>query len=201
MVAVSDKAKAALVVLVLVALVPLWNFVGNDAAKAFHTKPVSKPSEPLKAGEMQRFHMPSHLGPKKAPVVITVYLNSRNSCHAESIDIVKQYVAEYPGQVSAVFKDLGNKKNLAEASDRKIGCEMGILINDHLALHVPGKGLITFQGPLNMGHGWTRDDVRAAIESQILSKTGKPAKRVIAPKSASTAFQGAGTTTALPSTK
>jgi hypothetical protein len=173
----ANRTKTVIAAIVLVLLIPAWNFIAHGAAGVFKPKP--KLEEHTEASNPHRIEIPSPLGPEKAPVTVTAFVNSMNSCHAESVEMLKRLVAEYPNQVRVVFKDTKDPANAKAAAEAKIGCEMGVLVNGRMAFRIPGKGLVMFQGPLSGGgHGVNLDDLRLVVESQVKEKTGRPAKRV-----------------------
>lgn len=182
MVAMSDRVKVGIVIGVLVLLVPAWNFVANGAGGAFHPKPkpvlnASASNKP--PGEAVKY--PPSLGPKKAPVTITMFVNGHNSCHQESVDILEKLVKEYPKEVRVAFEDTSSKKGSKLAEAHKISCEAGLVVNGRTAFRLPGKlGVVILDGPLDKGH-YTLAQLREVIEQQIKEKTGKPAVRVQLP--------------------
>lgn len=172
-----SRTQTAIIVLTLVLLIPAWNFIAHGAAGVFKPKP--KLEEHNQPAKPQHIEVPKPVGPEKAPVKITVFINSANPCHAETIEALKQLPAEYPDQVRVVFKDTKDPANAKAAAEAKIGCEMGLLVNGRMAFRLPGRGLIMFQGPLmGGGHGVNMNDLRLVVESQVKEKTGRPAKRV-----------------------
>ncbi|MCX7599813.1 MAG: hypothetical protein N2512_13230 [Armatimonadetes bacterium] len=186
----SNNTKTAIVVIALILVIPMWNFIAHGAAGVFKSKP--KTEEHTQPAKPQHIEVPKPIGPEKAPVKVTVFINSANPCHAETINALKQLPQEYPNQVRVVFKDTKDPANAKAAAEAKIGCEMGLLVNGRMAFRLPGRGLVMFQGPLmgGAGHGVNMNDLHLVIESQVKEKTGRPARRVQvkgAPPSASPA--------------
>jgi len=170
----SDRAKIGIVVAVLIALVPLWNFLSEGAAAVF--APKHKHHDTHEEAKPQ-IELPVVEGPKDAPVKITAYLSGSNPCHMTSITMLQQLAAEYPDQVRIEVYDKDDPAVAKEAERVKIGCEMGILINGRGAFNIPGRGIVMFQGPVDSSHDYTIDDLRLIVEKIIREKTGKPPKR------------------------
>ncbi len=170
----SDRTKIAIIVAVLVALVPLWNFVAEGAGQVFHPKKTQH--EELEETQ-PKIKLPVFRGPEGAPVVIRAYLSGSNPCHITSISMLEQLAEEYPDQVRVEVYDKDDPKVAEEADRVKIGCEMGILVNGRGAFNVPGRGVIMLQGPVDSSHDYTMKDLRLIVEREIRAKTGKPPKR------------------------
>jgi hypothetical protein len=174
----SNSTKFGIGIVVLLLLVPLWNFIAEGAAGAFHPKEKPKTEAPKHEAAVP---LPKSMGPATAPVTITVFLKSSNSCHMPSVDLLRKIVNRYPGQVRVVVKDTQDPKVAAKASQAKIGCEMGMLINGRNLFRLPGKGAVTFNGPLDSGKDFTQSDLAMVIDRLILEKTGKPARHADVP--------------------
>ncbi len=182
----SDGAKISLVVVGVVLAAAVWNVLSESATDIF--KPAKPPEGQASTAEQKTYtptellkDIPNHqLGPKDAPVVVRVLMAMHNPCHAESVNIFRDLYKEYQGQVRVVFSDTADPEVAKIADTSKIGCEMGLLINGKAAFKIPGKGLIMFQGPANMGHGYNMDDLYLVIDKLIKDKTGKPPKRASA---------------------
>lgn len=173
----TNRTKTAIIVVILALLIPAWNFIAHGAAGVFKPKP--KPDLHTHAQRPHQMQVPKPVGPEKAPVKVTVFINSANPCHTESIEALKRLPEEYPDQVRVVFKDTRDPANAKAAAEAKIGCEMGLLVNGRMAFRLPGKGLVMFQGPLmGGGHGVNMGDLRLVIENQVKEKTGRPARHV-----------------------
>jgi len=170
----SDRTKIGIVVAVLIALIPLWNFLAEGAAAAFHPK---KKIEPTHQEDKPLIQLPIIKGPKGAPVEITAYLSGNNPCHMTSITMLEQLAEEYPDQVRIEIYDKDKPDVAKEAERVKIGCEMGILINGRGAFNLPGRGIVMLQGPVDASHDYSLEDLRLIVERIIRSKTGKPPKR------------------------
>jgi hypothetical protein len=173
----NKNTKLGVTVGLLLALVVVWNFVANDAAGAFHPKP--KKASPAQAHKVAIANIPKTMGPDKAPVTIVVYLNETNSCHTPSVTVLKQVVDTYPNEVRVEVKDTRDPGVQAAASKAKIGCEMGITVNGRNTFRLPGKGVITFSGPIESGKHFAQSDLALVLDRMILEKTGKPAVHAV----------------------
>ncbi len=183
----TNNTKLGLGIGTLLALVVAWNFVANDAAGAFHPKAKAKTDAQHK--EKASADIPKSMGPAKAPVTIVVYLNGTNSCHTPSVAVLKQVVETYPDQVRVEVQDTRDPKSAAAASKAKIGCEMGLTINGRNTFRLPGKGVVTFSGPIESGNHFAESDLALVIDRMILEKTGKPALHAEVPEAAATPAQ------------
>ena len=172
----SERTKVGLVVTTLILIVVGWNFVANGAAEVF--KPKKKTEDKTQAEHKEK--TPAELlggtsvsmGPKDAPVQILVLLGMQNSCHSDSVKIFTDIFREYRGQVRVVFKDMNSPDAAKLADASKMGCELGILINGRSAYKLPGRGIVTFIGPANMGKDYTLPDLYKVIDMIIERKTG-----------------------------
>ena len=170
----TKNTKLGLTIGALLALIVVWNFVANDAAGAFHAKVKPKVNDAHKAASMA--NIPKTMGPATAPVTIVVFLNTTNSCHTPSVGVLKTVVETYPDQERVEVKDTKDPKVAAAASKAKIGCEMGMTVNGRNTFRLPGKGVVTFSGPIESGKHFAESDLALVIDRMILEKTGKPAR-------------------------
>ncbi|MBC7286751.1 MAG: hypothetical protein H5T86_01660 [Armatimonadetes bacterium] len=172
----SDRAKVALVVGALLALIPLWNFIAEEAANAFRPKQAHEAEHQEHAKE-PTIRLPVKEGPPTAVVKVEAFLSGGNPCHHASVDMLRRLAEEYPGQVRVEVYDRADPAAKQRAERLKIGCEMGIVINGRGAFNIPGKGIVMFQGPVDASHDYNIADLRMVVEMLIRQKTGKEPKK------------------------
>jgi hypothetical protein len=175
----SEKTKLAIVAAVLLALVPLWNFVAQGAGGVFRALKNKQSKAHAHEAAEQMPKLPIKIGQPGAVVKITAFVDGGNPCHAPTVEALKNLAQEYsPQQVALEILDRRDAKVAAAAAKAKIGCEMGVLVNGRTVHRVPGRGLVFFQGAFQEEHNWSPEDLRAVVDSIIEKKTGaRPNKR------------------------
>lgn len=151
-----SKTKYAIAVIVLIALVAIFNYainmdptqlaargVGRDLHDHGHDdeqeQPEGGPAEPLEV-----------LGPEDAPVRLEVFYETDNECMTEFEPLMTKTAEEYAPHVRVEFKPTSVKENEERTHDLRLGCRSGIAINGEVVKKVPGVGdfnMVTFQGP------------------------------------------------------
>lgn len=178
----TDSTKVGIGVAVLVISLVAWHFAAYGAgdvfvkaataAKAEDTAPADETPKAQTPAEVLE-GQPREVGPADAPVTIKVLLGMTNTCHTDSVAVFRGLADEYKGQVRVIFADMADPEIAKAAEAAKIGCEMGILINGRSVFRIPGRGLVMFQGPTQMAHDYSLDDLHLVVDDLIRKKTGK----------------------------
>lgn len=123
--------------------------------------------------------LPKPVGPEGAPVKIQVFVSGSNSCHSETVTQLQNLAQDgpYKDKVRVEFLDTSKPEVKKLASESKIGCDAGLLLNGRTALRVPGHGeagLVMFSGP--MGQKYKLADLTAGVDQILKEKAGGKGK-------------------------
>jgi hypothetical protein len=185
---VTTKRKALVIALAvaLVLVFPAISALTKTRMEDLHPKKEWVERERLQqaagktASAKETAEMPQPIGPEDAPVRIQVFVQSSNHCHTATTDFVSKLPEEeaYKGKVRVEFLDTSNPEAKKKASDAKIGCDAGLLVNGKTAMRIPGHGeagLVIFTGPVNEKN-YKEADLRAAIDQILKVKASGKAK-------------------------
>lgn len=112
------------------------------------------------------------LGSESAKVQLTVFVQSTNHCHEPTISTVEKLAKAAPKRIRVHFVDTVTREG-AEAAQKAVHCETGILVNGKSQFEVAAGGRKTqvgFHGPIGMGT--PPDIVRRAIEAELAKQYG-----------------------------
>lgn len=189
------KLQVPLIVLLLLAVVFGMNTVADMrqkkaqalAKEAEQTKQVAaataaaKNPPPDKHAGPAAFTIPPHSGPKTAPVKVEVFINNSNSCHAGSVDPMKDLQKVYGGLVRMEWYSTNDPKVSARADALKLGCEAGLSVNGKAEAQVErdgGKVLVSFRGP--SGDKYRIEDLYRVVNSELKAKGKTPPAGAVA---------------------
>lgn len=139
--------------------------------------PASPPASTAMPSSSEKKAPSTVLGPKNAPVKVTVYYNSQNSCHQQMATMPRQLIGGNSKDIQIRFVDTANPEGAKECNE-VAHCEMGgIAVNGQATWNmVPAKGgnpmPVMFHGACEHSGSYGWEHVKAAL-AYSLEKAGR----------------------------